>query len=108
MSSVPVQFLIYVLPESSCTQAPVILPVQDCSEILIGAERRFDVVVQNLCDSNETIVQDVMISKGVVGLQAGSMTNSSVNSSLAYKTFSWTPVSGQMGTQELCFVAYTK
>lgn len=108
MSSIPVQFLIYVMPEPSCPKMPEIVPMQDCPEIMVGTQRILNVIVYNPCNTSTTSIQDVIISKSVAGIQAGKMINSSYNSSITYKIFTWTPVPAQMGPQELCFVAYSR
>ena len=108
MSSIPLQLLIYVMPEPACILLPIILPVQDCFEVQVGLERKFDVIVQNLCDPQLTTVKDVLVSKSTITLQGGIMNQSPANATLVYKTFTWTPLASQIGAQELCFIAYTK
>ena len=108
MSSVPVQFLIYVTPEPYCGIKPLIMPLEGCPEVAIGVATSFNVTVQNQCDWNFTSIDDLMVSRTVVGIQADNLTVSSGDPSVAYRTFTWTPQLSQMGTQQVCFVAYTE
>ncbi len=108
MSSVPIQFLIYVLPPPTCSDAPIILPLAECLEVAIGVPMTFNLSVLNLCDPNVTEVIDIIIPQGITGMQASDLTISSTNASLVYETFTWTPQADQIGSQQLCAVAYTR
>ncbi len=105
MSSVPVQFLIYVLPTPTCTILPLILPLTDCLEVQVGVTMNFTLYAMNLCNST-VIITDIIISQGISGMTAGSLTNSTTNSSLSYIILTWTPQVNQIGSQELCLIAY--
>lgn len=107
MSSVPVQFLIYVLPTPTCTILPVILSLTDCLEVQVGVTMSFTLFTMNLCNSTVTIT-DIIISKAISGMTAGSVTNSTINKSLSYIPLSWTPQANQVGSEELCVFAYNK
>jgi len=67
MSSVPVKFLIYVIPTLTCTILPVILPLTDCLEVEIGVTTNLTLFVMNLCNSTVTIT-DIIISKEISGI----------------------------------------
>jgi hypothetical protein len=108
MSSVPVQFLIHVLPEPTCSVAPVIIPVASCLELTVGVLISFNITALNLCDSNDTVIADIVVASEIIGIQVGNLTNSSTNTSLFYETFTWTPQANQIGPQQLCMTAYTK
>jgi hypothetical protein len=108
MSSVPVQFLIYVMPEPTCSIAPVIIPLASCLEVTVGVSRIFNISVLNLCDPNTVDISDIIISNGISGIQVGSLTAWSTNVSLVYTTFTWTPQASQMGLQQVCTIAYTR
>jgi hypothetical protein len=108
MSSVPVQFLIYVLPEPECSEAPIILPLSDCLEVAIGVLRSFNLSVLNLCSGNVSNVTAIVVSRGITGMQVGNLTQSPTNSSLSDITLLWTPEANQNGSQELCMTAYTE
>lgn len=108
MSSVPVQFLIYVMPVPPCSLAPFIIPATDCYEVTVGVTTTFNLFVVNNCDPNVTDIADVVISKALTGLTMTNMTNWPTNDSLIYCEFKWTPQSNQMGSQTFCTIAYTE
>jgi hypothetical protein len=108
MSSVPVQFLIYVMPEPECSEAPVITLLTDCLEVTVGVSTSFNLSVWNLCDPNSTNITDVILSTPVTGIQVGNLTVSPVNTSLVYVILTWTPQMSQIGSQQLCMIAYTR
>ncbi|CAF2233481.1 unnamed protein product [Rotaria magnacalcarata] len=105
MSSVPVQFLIYVQPTPVCSIAPVMIAMTDCLEVQTNVSKNFTLYIMNLCNSTATITE-VIQSKTITGMTASSVKNSTTNTSLAYITLSWTPQASQIGTQELCAYAY--
>jgi hypothetical protein len=106
MSSVPVQFLIYVAPEPVCSEAPVIIPLTGCLEVSVGVLASFDIFVLNLCDSNVTGIADIIVTYISSGMNMSNLTNSPTNTSLFYKTLTWTPQTNQIGPQQLCMIAY--
>jgi hypothetical protein len=108
MSSVPVQFLIYVLPQPTCSNAPIIISLTDCLEVTVGVTNTFNLSVLNLCDPNIINITDIIVSQGITGMQMNNLTSSSINASLVYGTFTWTPQTNQIGSQQLCMIAYTK
>ena len=108
MSSVPVQFLIYVLPQSSCSIKPIIFPLSGCLEVRVGVSVSFNIAAINLCDPNVATLSSIIVSSGITGMTNGYLTNSTTNSSISYITFTWTPQANQVGSQQLCTVAYTR
>jgi hypothetical protein len=108
MSSVPVQFLIYVLPQPYCPLAPIIVPLSGCLQVQVGVSVTFNISAINLCNSSVAVVTDIVVSSGITGMTAGNLTNSTTNSSLSYVIFTWTPQANQVGSQQLCIVAYTR
>ena len=108
MSSVPVQFLISVIPVPVCAIVPVFLPVTECLEATIGLTKTVDIYVVDLCDSTGIDIADIFITYSSTGMQLSNLTQSSINSSLFYKTLTWTPQANQLGPQQLCLVAYTE
>ncbi len=101
MSSVPIQFLIYVMSEPTCSLVPIILPLTGCLEVTIGVSISFNLYVLNLCDPNIIGITRVTLSKQIVGVQVGNLTTSLTNTSLVYMTYTWVP-------QEMCTIAYTE
>ena len=108
MSSVPVQFLIYVLPQPACSQAPLILPIDRCLEVRVGIAVSFPLYAMNLCNRTIANLTDIIVSDGISGLSVSNLTTVPTNSSLSYVTLTWTPQANQIGPQELCLVAYTE
>jgi hypothetical protein len=108
MSSIPVQFLIYVMAPPDCSLAPVIIPVTGCLEVTVGVSMSFNITELTLCDPNVADLADIVVSKGIAGMQENNLTHSPANASLAYVTFTWTPQANQIGSQELCTIAYTE
>jgi hypothetical protein len=108
MSSTPVQFLIYVMPQPTCSDAPVIIPLGGCLEVTVNVSISFNISVLNLCNPNVTAIADIIVSSESVGIQGDTLTNSLMNASLSYKTFTWTPQATQLGPQQLCVIAYTE
>ena len=108
MSSVPVQFLIYVMPEPTCAQSPLFIPIQDCLEVTVGVSISFNISVVNLCNPNITDIADIIVSSENIGVQVSNLTNSLINASLVFVTLTWTPQANQIGEQQFCLVAYTE
>ena len=108
MSSVPVQFLIYVLPQPTCSIKPIIFPLSGCLEVQVGVSLSFNISAMNLCNPNVSTLSSIIVSSGITGMTNGYLTNSTTNSSISYITFMWTPQPNQVGSQQLCTVAYTR
>ena len=99
VSSVPVQFLIYVLSTPLCSTPPLLLALEECLEVEVGVTTNFTLYAMNLCNSTVAIT-DIYMSTILSGMTVGSLTNSTINSSLSYVILSWTPQSSQIGTQK--------
>ena len=108
MSSVPVQFLIYVMPLPSCSNKPVFFPLDHCSEVQVGVTITFNVSALNLCNPSVATLSAIVVSSGINGMTSGNLTVSTANSSIGYMRFTWTPQVNQIGSQQLCVVAYTR
>ncbi|CAF1201607.1 unnamed protein product [Rotaria sp. Silwood1] len=108
MSSVPVQFLIYVQPQPACSIEPVIIPLDRCLEVQAGVTISFNLSAINLCDQSVATLIAIIVSSGISGVTYGNLTHSSTNSSIYYVMFTWTPQANQIGVQQLCTVAYTR
>ncbi|CAF4494158.1 unnamed protein product, partial [Rotaria sp. Silwood2] len=107
MSSVPVQLLIYVMPDPSCSTKPIIIPLDRCLEVQVGISLSFNLYAMNLCDPNVAILTDMVVSSSITGMTNGNLINSPTNTSLSYVTFTWTPKANQVGQQKICTIAYT-
>ena len=108
MSSVPVQFLIEVLPTPDCSQPPLILPLTDCLEAQVNVPINFTLYVMNFCNKTVSIITDLIPTISITGMQVSDLINSMTNTSLSYIILTWTPQSNQLGSQEFCAIAYTR
>ena len=108
MSSTPVQFLIYVMDDPTCRLAPVIVPLKRCFDAQVGVTVTFNVSAVTLCDPSAVGIDTITIASGAVGMNVSDTVDSLTNASVAYATFVWTPLSTQLGSQQLCFMAYTE
>ena len=108
MSSVPVQFLIYVMPQPACPKKPVVLPLSRCLEVQAGVSVSFNLSAMNLCNTAVATLSAIVISSGIAGMANGNLTMSTTNSSIGYMVFTWTPQVSQIGSQHLCIIAYTR
>ena len=107
MSSVPIQFLIYVLTPN-CSTLPVILNLTGCLEVQVNVTTTFTLYAQNYCNKTKSVTTDILPSVGIDGLEVSNLTNSTTNSTLSYVTLTWTPTASQLGVQTFCAVAYTR
>jgi hypothetical protein len=108
MSSVPVQFLIYVMPQPACGLAPVMLPFDSCLDVQVGVQISFNMSAMTLCNPNVSNVNNIFVASGISGMSVNNLTESSTNASVSYVTFTWTPSASQLGSQQLCVLAYTE
>lgn len=108
MSSVGVQFLIYVLPLPTCSAAPAIVPLTNCLEVEVGTPVNFTLFAMNYCNRTKTIITDISVTMGIDGMSASTVYNSTTNTSLSYIVLNWIPTSNQIGLQQFCATAYTK
>jgi hypothetical protein len=108
MSSVPVQFLIYVMAQPACGLAPVILPLKVCLDAQVGVSISFNMSAMTLCNPNVSNVDSIFVATGIAGMNVNNVTSSLANESVSYVTFTWTPLASQLGSQQLCVIAYTR
>ncbi len=108
MSSVPVQLLIYVMDQPTCGLAPVMLPIKRCFDAQVGVPISFNVSAMTLCNPNISDINTITISNSIDGMNVSDTFDSLTNGSVSYATFTWTPVIHQLGSQQLCVIAYTE
>lgn len=108
MSSVPVQFLIYVLANVTCYQEPVILCLTDCLEVQVDVPINYTLYAINYCNQTKIQITDIFPSMNINGMNVSQLFNSTMNSSLSYVLLQWTPQSNQIGFQQFCAIAYNK
>lgn len=107
MSSVPVQFLIYVLPTPNCQLKPLVYDLLDCYEAQVGVPFKIQIIAENLCDPDDAIVSDIVITDSIPGLAGGTLVQNA-DQSVASANFTWTPQTNQIGPQTFCFMAFTR
>lgn len=106
MSSVPVQFLIYVLPIPQCPTPPDFVTSLDCLEVQVGVPITFTIYALNECDPDFSTVMNIMVTDSISGVTAGTIVYAS-DDSYAYVSYTWTPQANQLGSQEMCVMAFT-
>jgi len=106
MSSIPVQFLIYVLGNLSCSNQPVLLPLTDCFEIQVGVSINYTLYVMNYCNPNKLPITDISQTTNIRGMNVSQVFYSITNSSLSYVYLQWTPQTNQIGSHQFCAIAY--
>ena len=107
MSSVPVQFLIQVLPTPQCSLLPDFSLSSNCFEAQTGLAMNFTIQVINNCDPNDAIIADTIVLQSIPGMTATNLTQAS-DKSYAWVDYSWTPQSNQLGPQQFCVLAFTR
>jgi hypothetical protein len=108
MSSIPVQFLIYVMPTPVCGLAPEMLPFSRCFDAEIGVQISFNVSAVTLCDPNVSGVNTILVTSTLAGVNFSDTNDSPTNASVGYATITWTPQASELGLQQLCTVAYSE
>ena len=91
-----------------CGLPATIVPLQECLEVTVGVSINFELSVINSCDPNAVEVADIIISSESIGVVVDNLTVSLTNNSLTTAILSWTPQIDQVGSQQLCLVAYTE
>lgn len=107
MSSVTVQFLIYVQPTPPCSTPPIIIPLTISMNVQVGVRIGFTIYALDYCGSSVTITS-IIVAQQISGMTAGSLTAVPTNASLSYINMTWTPSVTQVGSQQLCVYAYNR
>ena len=108
MSSVPVQLLIYVMDTPTCGLAPIILPLSRCMEVQVGVTISFNISAMTRCDPDVSDIDTIIISTAILGMNSSDTIESTTNASISYNTFVWKPTASQIGSQQLCVIAYSE
>lgn len=107
MSSVPVQFLINVLPTPECPSLPLFEPITTCSEAQTNIEFTFEFYVENRCDPDISTLTDIVLTTPLPGLKTGNFTFTN-DELYAYLPVTWIPQDNQIGQQDICAIAFTR
>ena len=108
MSSIPVQFLVYVIDPPACGLVPAILPPSVSLNVQVGVPISFNISAVTLCNPNVFDIDSIEVTSGITGMTISNTTDSATNTSVSYATFRWTPQANQVGLQQLCVIAYSE
>jgi hypothetical protein len=109
MSSVPIQFLIYVYAAPSCNLKPLLIGSVydgDCQGTEVGVSFVMTFTAINQCGSGRTMNDIATLSFPVVTKSA--LVQNVTNTSLWSMTVTWTPTVTEVGSQVFCAVASDK
>jgi hypothetical protein len=95
------------MPQPTCPNEPVIIPLSGCLQVTVNVSQSFDIYALNSCNPNISNITGIIVSLEIAGMQESNLTQVLTNTSLYYVTFTWTPQENQIGLQELCIFAYT-
>ena len=107
MSSIPVQFLVYVI-DAICGLAPVILPPNVCLDVQVGTPVTFNISAVTSCNPNVSDVNSIKVTSGIAGMNLSNIIDSLTNMSVSFVTIRWIPQANQVGSQRLCLMAYSE
>ena len=108
MSSIPVQFLIYVMGNQTCGSRPVINPLDRCLNVQVGVPVSFNISATTTCNPNASDIDTITIASGMNGINMSNTIHSDTDPSTSYTTFTWTPRADQVGSNQLCVIAYSQ
>jgi hypothetical protein len=109
MSSVPLQFLIYVYAVQNCTLRPLLVAdvsSDNCHGVQVGDNFTMTLTAINQCGSGRTISDIPTLSFPIV-IKSALVQNTS-NTSLWSMEIIWIPMANQVGSQVFCAVATDK
>ena len=109
MSSVPIQFLIYVYAAPNCTLKPLLIGSVDdgdCQGVQVGVSFTMTLTAINQCGSDRTMVDIATISFPIV--IKSTLVQDTTNTSLWSMQLTWQPTALQVGSQVFCAVASDK
>ena len=105
MSAVPVQFIIKMVNSPTCSFLPeMVNSGQTCVTLKVNETYTSDLFAVNHCGSNVSIIDISSVS--FTGMQQSTLQR--MNSSLYYKTLTWTPSSSQLGYHIMCSMALNR
>lgn len=103
----PVQFLVEVVNASTCTTPPEIIGTpaeQSCTPVAIGQTVTSQLIALNSCGPTVSISDISTLSFS--GVVQSNITK--LNSTIYYKSFTWTPTTAQAGYQVICALAFDR
>ena len=109
MSSVPIQFLVYVYATPSCTFKPLLissLNSDSCQGVQVGVDFTMTLTAINRCGSGQVISDIATLSFPIIIKSA--LVQDATNTSLWSMKVTWMPTANQVGSQVFCAVAANK
>ena len=109
LSSVPLQFLIYVYANPTCTLKPILIGnIGDgaCQGVQVGVSFSMTLTAINRCGSGRVMSDIATLSFPIVTKSA--LVQNVTNTSLWSLTLTWQPTSTEIGSQVFCAVAADK
>jgi hypothetical protein len=106
MSSVPIQFLVYVYATPTCTLEPLLISNSNssiCQGAQVGVNFTMILTAINRCGNGQIISDIATLSFPIVIKSA--LVQNVTNTSLWSMTITWMPTVDQVGSQVLCAVA---
>ncbi|CAF1523943.1 unnamed protein product, partial [Adineta steineri] len=106
LSSVPLQFLVYVYATQNCTLKPLLTSnINDgtCQGVQVGATFTMTLIVTNRCGSSRTLNDIATVSFPIIIKSA--LVQNTTNTSLWSMQITWMPTVNQVGSQVFCAVA---
>ena len=105
MSSIPIQFLIYVYQPQNCS-APLLTSPSTCVGVQVGLPTTVTYTVINSCGSSSNISSIAVES--FFGIVQGSLVLNTLNGTVYEMNITYTPLASQVGLQILCAAALDK
>lgn len=103
LSSIPIQFLVQIVPPSSCSSPMITInpSMQSCLAVTVGQSLTLQLIATIYCSGNVSII-DIPI-QAFSGLIEGNVYT--LNSTTYGKSIYWTPTAAQEGYQMMCAMA---
>ncbi|CAF3938642.1 unnamed protein product [Rotaria sordida] len=106
LSSISLQFLIYVYATTTCTLKPLLLADINsgvCQGVQVGVNFTMTFTAVNRCGSERTIIDIATLSFPII--IKSTLVQNTVNASLWSMNMSWIPTASQVGSQVFCAIA---
>lgn len=83
MSSIPVQFLLYIIDPPVCGLAPIILPPSVSLNVQVGVPISFNISAVTLCNPNVSHIDSIKVTTAINGMNISNTTDSATNTSVS-------------------------
>lgn len=96
------------MDQPTCGLAPVVRPLSRCFDVQVNTTITFNISAMTLCDPNVAAIDSIIATNGITGMNVSDTFDLSTNASISYVTFVWKPQQSQLGSQQLCVMAYSE